>query len=109
MSQLLVLFIITILFALVALENMTPECSSGCGCYRTRKKELNVDCSDWGFTQIPRNIPKEAVHLNLSLNPISSLNNGDLRGLTLLKVLDLRWTELKDISLDTFLDTPRLE
>ena len=59
-----------------------------------------ADCAHAGLTQIPKSLPKDTDWLILSGNNISSLHMEDLKLLSILSSLDLKYNTIESISED---------
>lgn len=68
-----------------------------------------VDRSSQNLSSVPKDLPHTAEFLDLSINHIKQLRNGDFKNTSLLRFLNMSWNKLEDIDRETFLDTPHLE
>lgn len=70
---------------------------------------IDVDRSSKNLSSVPRDLPWEVEHLDLSCNHIRQLHQGDFKNTTALRFLNISWNSLEEIDSETFLDTPHLE
>ncbi|XP_012942522.1 leucine-rich repeats and immunoglobulin-like domains protein 2 [Aplysia californica] len=75
------------------------RCPSSCACLGN-----NVDCSNIGLINIPKDIPVWATRLELQSNGITEIRQDDLKGLPNLQYLDLSSNDIKVINGSVFRD-----
>lgn len=78
-------------------------CPNDCRCYHDIPWNANVvDCSNAGYTEVPKHIPMDATEIYLDGNHISHLGNHVFIGKKKLQVLYLNNTKLKEVNNQTF-------
>ncbi|KAH9508115.1 Slit 1 protein, partial [Bulinus truncatus] len=80
------------------------RCPSSCSCLGN-----NVDCSNTGLFNIPKNIPKWVTRLELQRNSINEIRPDDLKGLINLQYLDLSNNGIKFLNGSVFSDLASLQ
>ncbi|XP_054161051.1 leucine-rich repeats and immunoglobulin-like domains protein 3 [Oppia nitens] len=105
-QQLLVILVLTILTigcrpaVLLLLTNTDPDvCPKQCSCLGAL-----VDCSKRRLSSVPQPIPKWCELLELSYNPLNTVDNRAFGGLRHLFRLDLSHTQLKQLDTNLFIN-----
>ena len=84
------------------LVEFVASCPDDCRCSESESLGLLVNCSDLGFTVIPRNLPLNTTALDLSRNHIHPLNSYSFAGLSQLRWLDVSDNGIGHISKEAF-------
>ncbi|XP_043993699.1 toll-like receptor 13 isoform X2 [Gambusia affinis] len=66
--------------------------------------DMALDCANREIENIPKDIPKDAVSLNLNSNCIQKINEGDFSGMSKLRTLDLTSNQIAHVDQGSFID-----
>ena len=93
-------------FGLPVEASTLDACRFLCSCDSIRKR---VDCSARNLNVVPRLLPSDVQHLDLSWNNISELANWDVQSLPYLVTLDLSHNKLRHLPVAVFSNNHNLQ
>ncbi|CAC5396836.1 CPN2 [Mytilus coruscus] len=95
----------TLLCLLISTTITADKCPQPCTCFG-----LTVTCTRKGITEVPKDLPKETMNLNLNVNQISHIPKTAFQGLYQLKNLQLNGNQLNENSIEKgTLNLPTIE
>ncbi|XP_068168994.1 leucine-rich repeat-containing protein 17-like [Antennarius striatus] len=77
-----------------------PDATTSCHTYLF--PQVRMDCSNRGLTEVPRAIPEEVVHIDLSHNSILHLRARDFHGAKSLRTLNVSHNNMEHIDTASF-------
>ncbi|KAJ8259873.1 hypothetical protein GJAV_G00174430 [Gymnothorax javanicus] len=81
-----------------------PDCPFGCQCFLRV-----IQCSDLGLKSVPKNIPKDALMIDLQNNKITEIKENDFKGVKNLYALFLLNNKISKIHPKAFRDMSKLQ
>uniref|UniRef100_A0A3B3UQN0 Toll-like receptor 13 n=1 Tax=Poecilia latipinna TaxID=48699 RepID=A0A3B3UQN0_9TELE len=66
--------------------------------------DMALDCANRKIENVPKDIPKDAVSLNLNNNWMQKINGGDFSGMSKLRILDLTSNQIAQVDEGSFID-----